>query len=273
MRTKRPTVSFYRETAPGKLDRLKEQATIRLSELFRGKGFTQSDTAQALGISQPRLSDALRGKYEKFTLDRLYEMLFAFGDTVKVEFEPLPSKSGGGYIAREPSECRRSVEHYTRAIEEEPGNARAHARRGSAYLELRERDKAIADYTRAIELEPDRSGYYVNRIVCYKIAGQFHTALFECDRFEQLFPDYGINQNRSLILWKMGRLEEALECCNKAVLESPERPGPYSNRAELLLEMGRGTEAVRDYENALKCDPENQSYAEKIAELKVAHTP
>jgi Flp pilus assembly protein TadD len=51
-------------------------------------------------------------------------------------------------------------------------------------------------------------------------------------------------------------------------LDSLERPGPYSNRAALLLEIGRPEEALRDYRSALKCDPENQSYVGKIAELQ-----
>lgn len=260
--------SYYLETAPGKVDRLKEQAIARLVSVFKNQNCTQTELAGALGISQPRLSDALRGRYERFTLDRLYEMLCALGQQVQVEIEELPGQTGGGYVARKPEEAEALVAHYTAVIENDPADARAHARRGFAYMELEDPERAIADYTRAIELEPERPGYRTNRIVCYKNAGLLNTALYECERFEELFPQEGINQNKGLVLERMERYEEALECHHKAVEESPERPGPYSNRASLLRKMGRSLEALRDYKKAHELDPQNTSYLEKIAEIE-----
>ena len=43
----------------------------RLRLLIERKGWTQSDAAEKLGVSQSRVSDLVRGKWEKFSLDML----------------------------------------------------------------------------------------------------------------------------------------------------------------------------------------------------------
>ena len=47
-------------------------------------GWTQTKTAQQLGITQPRVSDLLRGKLSKFSLDSLVNMLARLGSDVKL---------------------------------------------------------------------------------------------------------------------------------------------------------------------------------------------
>lgn len=43
----------------------------RLRLLIDDKGWTQAQTASELGVSQSRVSDLVRGKWEKFSLDGL----------------------------------------------------------------------------------------------------------------------------------------------------------------------------------------------------------
>ena len=47
-------------------------------------GWTQTETAHQLGITQPRVSDLLRGKLSKFSLDALVNMLARLGSDVKL---------------------------------------------------------------------------------------------------------------------------------------------------------------------------------------------
>ncbi len=47
-------------------------------------GWTQKETAQQLGITQPRVSDLLGGKLSKFSLDALVKMLARLGSDVKL---------------------------------------------------------------------------------------------------------------------------------------------------------------------------------------------
>ena len=47
-------------------------------------GWTQTETAHQLGITQPRVSDLLRGKLSKFSLDALVKMLARLGSDVQL---------------------------------------------------------------------------------------------------------------------------------------------------------------------------------------------
>ena len=47
---------------------------------------TQSDTAKRLGIAQSRVSDLVRGKWDKISLEMLITLEARIGRTVRVEF-------------------------------------------------------------------------------------------------------------------------------------------------------------------------------------------
>jgi predicted XRE-type DNA-binding protein len=47
--------------------------------VIRQRGLTQVRAATLLGISQPRVSDVVRGRVERFTIDSLVEMLARAG--------------------------------------------------------------------------------------------------------------------------------------------------------------------------------------------------
>jgi len=47
-------------------------------------GWTQTETASQLGITQPRVSDLLNGKLSKFSLDALVNMLARLGGEIEM---------------------------------------------------------------------------------------------------------------------------------------------------------------------------------------------
>ena len=49
------------------------------------KNWTQVETANYLGITQPRVSDLLNGKLSKFSLDALVNMLAHLGGDIRLE--------------------------------------------------------------------------------------------------------------------------------------------------------------------------------------------
>ncbi len=48
-------------------------------------GLTQADAAKRLGIAQSRVSDLVRGKWERFSLEMLITLETRLGRTVRVE--------------------------------------------------------------------------------------------------------------------------------------------------------------------------------------------
>jgi len=62
--------------------KLRSQLMIEVDRALIEQKMTQQAAAKALGISQPRVSDLLRGKADKFTIDALVNILTKLGHTV-----------------------------------------------------------------------------------------------------------------------------------------------------------------------------------------------
>lgn len=56
----------------------------QLRVLIAERGLTQKAAAKALGVTQPRVSDLVRGRIELFSIDTLVEMLTRFDVAVTV---------------------------------------------------------------------------------------------------------------------------------------------------------------------------------------------
>ncbi len=59
-----------------------------LRDLLSERGWTQAQAAAALGVSQSRISDLVRGKWQQFSLDMLVTLALRAGRRVQVELAP-----------------------------------------------------------------------------------------------------------------------------------------------------------------------------------------
>ncbi len=57
---------------------------IALEQHIQAKGWTQAEAARVLNMTQPRVSDLMRGKIDLFGLDTLVNMLTAAGMRVEI---------------------------------------------------------------------------------------------------------------------------------------------------------------------------------------------
>jgi predicted XRE-type DNA-binding protein len=64
--------------------RLRSSLMIALKEHITREGLSQSQAAKVFGVTQPRVSDLMRGKIDLFGLDSLVNMLAAAGLHVEV---------------------------------------------------------------------------------------------------------------------------------------------------------------------------------------------
>jgi len=55
--------------------RIRSDLMIEVSRLIKARGLTQAEAARMFGISQPRVSDLVRGKIDRFSIDTLVTML------------------------------------------------------------------------------------------------------------------------------------------------------------------------------------------------------
>jgi len=59
--------------------RMRAALVSALRERIQEQGWTQSEAARRLGVSQPRISDLMRGKLSRFSLDGLVGLSAAAG--------------------------------------------------------------------------------------------------------------------------------------------------------------------------------------------------
>jgi predicted XRE-type DNA-binding protein len=67
--------------------RVRSELMDKIAELVEKNGWTQLEAAQRCGVTQPRISDLLRGRISRFSLDALVNIATALGCRVHVEFE------------------------------------------------------------------------------------------------------------------------------------------------------------------------------------------
>ena len=89
-------------------------------------------------------------------------------------------------MATEQQTPQAALADLNQAIELDPADASAIARRGETYRRMERYDEALADLNRAIELEPDNAWAIQRRYYAYRRIGRYGKALADFKRYVQL---------------------------------------------------------------------------------------
>ena len=77
--------------------RLKADLALRIVDIMRERGLTQTATAKILGITQPEVSNIFRrGQFERVSVERLLGHLVRLGHDVEIVVRPLPLEGEAG---------------------------------------------------------------------------------------------------------------------------------------------------------------------------------
>ena len=71
-------------TAEAENMKLRSTLMTALEQYIKQQGWTQAEAAKRLGVTQPRVSDLMRGKIHLFGLDTLVNMVAAAGLHVEI---------------------------------------------------------------------------------------------------------------------------------------------------------------------------------------------
>ena len=86
-RARRSSGGFSDRGSPAKdttRQQIRADLMSQLTKLIRSRGLTQVQAARLLGITQPRVSNLIRGKIDRFSVDSLIEMLGHTGAEISV---------------------------------------------------------------------------------------------------------------------------------------------------------------------------------------------
>jgi predicted XRE-type DNA-binding protein len=68
--------------------RARAELMQKIATIVEESGWTQTEAAHRCGVTQPRMSDLLRGRVSRFSLDALVNIATSIGRRVHVELEP-----------------------------------------------------------------------------------------------------------------------------------------------------------------------------------------
>ena len=86
--------------------RLRSGLMMVLAERIKSEGWTQKDAAEKFGVTQPRVSDLVRGRITLFSLDALVNMVTATGMHVEITVSEMQDRNGrvaSAYASGEPA--------------------------------------------------------------------------------------------------------------------------------------------------------------------------
>ena len=64
--------------------KLRAELMVNLQKVIAARGLKQAEAAELLGVTQPRVSDVMRGRIDLFSIDTLIDMLARLGIRVKL---------------------------------------------------------------------------------------------------------------------------------------------------------------------------------------------
>ncbi|MEK6761341.1 MAG: helix-turn-helix transcriptional regulator [Nitrospirota bacterium] len=82
-------LGFRREEAEHLL--VRADLMIQVQKLIQSRDLKQRTAAKILGVTQPRVSDLLRGRIDLFSTDALIDMLARLGATVRLTVKVRPA--------------------------------------------------------------------------------------------------------------------------------------------------------------------------------------
>jgi predicted XRE-type DNA-binding protein len=68
--------------------RIRSTMMIAVRRLIEDRGLTQAEAAKLFGVTQPRISNLVRGRIDLFSIDTLVDMLARAGIHIDVVFSP-----------------------------------------------------------------------------------------------------------------------------------------------------------------------------------------
>ena len=74
--------------------KVRSELMVNLQKVITARGLKQAEAAELLGVTQPRISDLMRGRIDLFSIDTLIDMLARLGIRAKLVLQPRRRRAG-----------------------------------------------------------------------------------------------------------------------------------------------------------------------------------
>lgn len=73
---------------------VRSELMVNLQKVITARGLKQAEAAKLLAVTQPRVSDLMRGRIDLFSIDTLIDMLARLGVRTKLVLQPRRRRAG-----------------------------------------------------------------------------------------------------------------------------------------------------------------------------------
>ncbi|MCU0238631.1 MAG: tetratricopeptide repeat protein [Pyrinomonadaceae bacterium] len=119
--------------------------------------------------------------------------------------------------------------------------------------------RALADFSKAIEIDPNEYSYYNGRGKLFLPFGFYKEAIVDFDKSISIKPNEVALSHRGLAKFYLDD-ETAINDLNQAVKISPDFPEAFYIRGTIHRDNGKLTEALLDFDEAIKLSKYNEKY-------------
>jgi tetratricopeptide (TPR) repeat protein len=187
-----------------------------------------------------------------------------------------------GMLFYERMEYDRSIESFDKTLELAPygkDNNIVYYNRGMAHLRNRQFDKAIYDFSKSLEMTPassktQRYDNLVNRGEAYQKNNQLDLAVQDYSQAIELRPEQKnikyIYANRAWVQYARGNYNDAIADFSESIKRDPEFDSAYFGRATVWQRMKDYQRALSDAKEAAKLKPAEKKYDDLLYEIKSA---
>jgi tetratricopeptide (TPR) repeat protein len=159
--------------------------------------------------------------------------------------------------ARHASMPTRKIQYYTRALDQDPQNARIYHNRANAYESMGHLNRAVEDYSRALLLDSTASITYRNRAHVYQQLGQHESAIQDYDQAIRVDPlNAGSWLYRGISHLQLGNLDTALESLSRSQQLDSSQAAVWFNLGNLYSRMKDYDKAKHHFSRALDIQPD-----------------
>lgn len=141
--------------------------------------------------------------------------------------------------------------------------------KGKALSKKKKYREAVKQFDLAIKLAPNYDAAYYNRAFCLNKLGEIQRAVKDMDTAILLSPKGDYYCNRGFYKSRLERYPEAVRDYEKAIKKNPQKPLNYKNRGWSYINLTEFDKALEDFNKTVQLDPENGGsyYARATARL------
>ncbi|AXY73554.1 tetratricopeptide repeat protein [Paraflavitalea soli] len=220
---------------------------------------TAKKTAEkALGLLRaPKTSlDYFARALAAMVLEKPDDALADYSKAIELNPRNVRAIAKRGLIYNNRKQLDLALADFNKAIELNPRFVVSLYYRGNIYLNQQKRELAIADYTKVVETDPTYADAWFNRAVAYKQLSKFDQALADYAKYLQLYPkDYDAYNNRGHVYYVQEKYDDAIVEYSKAIELAPKVSISYVFRGNCYGRKDQVEAAIREHTRAIEIDP------------------